>query len=115
MLAYMNDASSLQNAIGWRCIYRSLIRFRRCRYGIVNTICSAEQVVKSLAVTCHCVFPPGEVRVRPEEGRRDEGSKVPPGPFESEAAAGLLAGMFAGRKGSDSLSYGATNLGLYHG
>jgi len=28
------------------------------------------------AVTCHCVFPPDGVRVRPEEGRTDEASKV---------------------------------------
>ncbi len=27
-------------------------------------------------VTCHCVFPPDGVRVRPEEGRTDEASKV---------------------------------------
>ena len=27
-------------------------------------------------VTCHCVFPPEGVRVRPEEGRTDEASKV---------------------------------------
>jgi NAD(P)-dependent dehydrogenase (short-subunit alcohol dehydrogenase family) len=27
-------------------------------------------------VTCHCVFPPDRVRVRPEEGRTDEAGKV---------------------------------------
>lgn len=28
------------------------------------------------SVTCHCVFPPDGARVRPEEGRKDEASKV---------------------------------------
>ncbi|WP_376707010.1 transposase [Bradyrhizobium agreste] len=27
-------------------------------------------------MTCHCVFPPERVRLRPEEGRTDEASKV---------------------------------------
>ncbi|MDF0522714.1 hypothetical protein P0R31_36365 [Bradyrhizobium yuanmingense] len=61
-----NHEEEIENALG-----RLSIEFNNRIYS-----CQHAQLTALGKVTCHCVFPPEGVRVRPEEGRTDEASKV---------------------------------------
>jgi putative transposase len=61
-------------------------------------------------MTCHCVFPPDGARVRPEEGRTDEASKV----YE-EQIIGVLKEHEAGAKTADlARKHGISEATIYN-
>jgi putative transposase len=78
--------------------------------GGVTTANFPQAVRNFRQLTCHCVFPPEGVRVRPEEGRTDEASKV-----HGRADIAVLKEHEAGAKTADlARKHGISEATIYN-